>query len=439
MTRSPKHALALGICCMMLPPLASLTLESCGEDRTYQFEEATACGHWMQETLQEYYLWGDSVKELSWKEYFGDPATVFDRFIKQAPVTDSWSWCSVDTTAEDHHQRGYFNHLDSYGMDFVLMSDPTSETSRTYARIISVYPDSPAESCGLQRGDFIGAIDGTRMSSSISSRLVSGASRQLEVCQLGVDDSLSSFIWLSTDTLTLPASTYVEDKPFPVLRSFRVSGQRVAYLLCNRLTAGPTEQDTTSQAYVQELSDIMEEVRDLAPQTLVLDLRLCNDGTLDMSRRLASYLVNGLGSEAVFAKTLYRADLSERNADIAFDSSIMANNLGLSQLFIVTSSYTCGAAEWLARGLRAAMGEDFVTTIGTTTAGQNVNTQSFPSVYCATLHPAVCYVADATGDYDYSGGISPDVEIDEFEYVVLHPYGDESETVLATILNNLDQ
>lgn len=432
----PKQ-LAFSVSCMFISLLSFLTMESCGEDRTYQFEEATACGHWMQETLQEYYLWGDSVKELSWKEYFGEPATVFERFVKQAPVTDSWSWCSVDTTEEDHHQRGYFNHLDSYGIDFVLMSDPTSETSRTYARIISVYPDSPAERCSLQRGDFIGAIDGTRLSSSIATRLISGTSRQLEVSQLGVDDSLSSFIWTSTDTLMLSASTYVEDKPFPVLRSFRVGGQRVAYLLCNRLTCGPTEQDTTSQAYVQELSDIMEEVRDLTPQILVLDLRLCNDGTLDMSRRLASYLVNGLSNESVFAKTIYRSDQSARNEDIPFDNSIMAKNLGINQLFIVTSSYTCGAAEWLVRGLRAAMGEDFVTIIGTTTAGQLVNTMSIPSTYCVTLHPAVCYVADETGDYDYSGGISPDVEIDEFEYAVLYPYGDESETVLATILNNL--
>lgn len=415
------------------------SLVSCGEDRTHEYEEATACGHWMQDLMQAHYLWGDSVKDLAWKQYFGDPQTIFKRFTQQAPVTDSWSWCSIDTTASDTHTRGYFNHLNSYGLDLLLMTDPTGETSRTYARIISVYPDSPAEQCGLQRGYFIGAVDGTRMSSSLASNLVSGKSRTLEVLQLGVNDSLTAYEWTSTDTITLSASTYVEDKPYPTLYSFEVGGQTAVYLQCNRLTEGPTEIDSESQTYVQELSSVMSQIRALSPQTLILDLRLCNDGTLSMSQRMASYLVSGLASDAVFAKTIYRSDLSDQNESLTYLSSITAQSLDLQQLIIITGSYTTGAAEWLIRALKASMGDDYVVTVGTTTAGQIVNTEAFSSDYYVTLHPATCYVADGTGDYDYADGISPDAEIDESSSVVLYPYGDARETILATILEALEE
>jgi len=415
------------------------SIVSCGEDRTHEFEEATACGHWMQELMQAHYLWGDSIKDLTWKQYFGDPQTIFKRFTQQAPVTDSWSWCSIDTTASDPHPRGYYNHLNSYGLDLLLMTDPTGETSRTYARIISVYPDSPAEQCGLQRGYFIGAVNGTRMSSSLASNLVNGKSHTLEVLQLGINDSLTAYEWTATDTITLPASTYVEDKPYPTLCSFKVGEQKAVYLQCNRLTEGPTEIDSESQTYVQQLSSVMEQIRSLSPQYLILDLRLCNDGTLAMSQRMASYLASGLSSDAVFAQTFYRSNLAQQNESLTYLSSITAQSLNLQQLFLITGSYTSGAAEWLIRGLKASLGDDYITTVGTTTAGKIVNTGSFPSDYYVTLHPAVCYVADGTGDYNYTSGITPDAEIEDLSDVVLYPYGDSRETILATILKALDK
>lgn len=440
MTRSPLSSFLSRLFLLLLTAGGmAQTLVSCGEDRTHEFEEATACGHWMQELMQAHYLWGDSVKDLAWKQYFGDPQTIFKRFTQQAPITDSWSWCSIDTTAADTHTRGYYNHLNSYGLDLLLMTDPTGETSRTYARIISVYPDSPAEQCGLQRGYFIGAVDGTRMSSSLASNLVSGRSRTLEVLQLGVNDSLTAYEWTSTDTVALSASTYVEDKPYPTLQTFEAGGQEVVYLQCNRLTEGPTEIDSESQSYVQQLSSVMAQIAALAPQTLILDLRLCNDGTLAMSRRMASYLAPSLASDALFARTFYRSDLSDQNENITYDSSLQAQGLSLQQLIIITGSYTSGAAEWLIRGLKASLGDDYVITVGTTTAGQIVNTEAFSSDYYVTLHPATCYVADGTGDYDYSAGITPDAEVEELSSVVLYPYGDARETILATILEALEQ
>lgn len=431
--RQPLRLAAAGVVTLAW----TLALTGCGEDRTHEFEEATALGHWMQETMQESYLWGDSVKDLTWKEYFGEAETVFKRFVSQAPVTDSWSWCSIDTTASDHHERGYYNHLNSYGLDFVLMTDPTAATSRTYARVTTVYAGSPAEECGLKRGDFIGSVDGTRLSSSNTSRLVSGTSRTLEVLTLGVEDSLSAYVWTDTTTVTLPASTYVEDVPFPILNYLEAGNSRVVYLMCNRLTEGPEEQDEDAQDYLTQLDETMERVRSLKPDALVLDLRLCNYGSMEMSRRLASYLAQGLDANAVFARLIHRSDQSSLDEDILFDSERQSKAIPLSQLFIITGEKTQGAAEWLIRGLRATMGSSFLTTLGATTAGQIVSTSSINSDYYVTLHLASAYVADSTGDYDYSSGITPEFEVDDLQYVNLYPYGDERETLLTLILESL--
>lgn len=427
----------------LLKPYISLfvlLIVACGEDRTYQYVEKTARDHWIQETMQANYLWGDSIKDLDWKVYFNDPKTFFSKMIAQAPVKDSWSWCSIDTLNEDYHVRGNFNHVNSYGMDFTVMTDPTTATSRQYARVISVYNGSPAYRCGIRRGDFIAMIDGSRFTSSASSSLVSGKSHTLVVNKLGIDYSEveeGQFVWASEDTLQLPASEYVEDVAFPIAHVVETDRGSVGYLMCNRLTAGPIETDPQSNAYLNGLNEAMASFDGKDFEAFVLDLRLCNFGTMEMACRLASYLVEETNEGRVFAKTFHRTDRTDANTSYLFDSDALARNLAVSHLYIITSSYTKGAAEWLIRGIRQAMGTDYVTLVGQTSAGQIVMTGNIPSDYFVTLHPAVAYVADADDSYDYSAGLTPDIAINELQYVTLYAYGDIRELIFQTILEEL--
>ncbi len=410
-----------------------LAVASCGEDRTYEYVQKTQCDHWMQEAMQEYYLWGDSIVDLEWNDYFNTPETFFSKLTAMAPVSDTWSWCSIDTLSDDAHERGYFNHNDSYGIDFTIMTDPTGGTSRQYARVMTVYPHSPAERCGLIRGDFIGYVDGVKFTSGTASNLVSGKARTLVVSKLGVDETAEAFYWTSTDTVVMAASEYVEDVPFPVIANFDTSSGRLAYLMCNRLTEGPEERASASTAYADSLMSIMQYLSDVDPDILVLDLRLCNYGRLSMVHRLASTIAGSAASGRLFAQTRHRSDQTDQDENLYFDSSL--NQLAISHLVVITSSYTCGAGEWLIRGLRSALGDSFVTTVGTTTGGQIVTTGDVPSDYYVTLHPATAYVANGNGDYGYASGIAPDIEIDEAEYADLYPYGSSPEILLATVLH----
>lgn len=415
-----------GAWCMMGICAVLLVCGSCGEDRTYEYDEKTARDHWMLDAMREYYLWGDSIRDsrLAWKDYFAAPATFFAKLTAQAPVKDVWSWCAIDTLNEDHHQRGHFNHIDSYGLDFTLMTDPTGATSRQYARVTTVYAGSPAERCGIERGDFIGMVDGNRMTSSYAANLENGKQRTIVRSRLAVNAELQEFVWASEDTLTMERSERVPDAAFSAVRRFDLGNDVVAYLQCNTLSGD-----------ADAIGNVMRQVEATQASVFVLDLRLCNDGTMEAAQMLASYLIDEPNAGQVFARTIYSTRHADRNTTFGFVASAVARNLSIRCLYVITSSYTSGAAEWLIRGLQHVEAEGFVVTVGTATAGQIVMTEPVAGpAYHVTIHPAVAYVANGAGDYDYAGGIDPDVAINELEYVSLFPYGDERETVLAAIL-----
>ena len=59
---------------------------SCGEDRTWQYEEKTQHNHWIHELMSEHYLWADTVArmELGWKDYFATPSDFLSKLTSKS-------------------------------------------------------------------------------------------------------------------------------------------------------------------------------------------------------------------------------------------------------------------------------------------------------------------------------------------------------------------
>lgn len=419
--RNVFHVLTVVLCFL---------LTACGEDRTHEYEELTQHNHWIYDVMCDKYLWADNITdEPAWKKFFGD-ADTFLGVVTAYGDDDDWSYVLCDTVESDPHSRGYYNHGECYGFDFVLMTDPTGQTSKQYVRVKTVYPGSPAEECGLSRGDFISFYDGYKLSSSNISNLCSGQGCVLTVCHLGYDLSEQAFVWEDTVSLVMGAARHVDDLAFPVTDVKDTLGMKVAYMMCNHLS--PDKLTSGDNVYMSQLDEIMGGFREAGISELILDMRLCNDGTLDMARRLASYVVDQTCRDGVFAKTMWNSYNSDLDSVYYYDSSV--GSLGLGRVYVIVSGYTQGAAEWFINSLRKSQGEENVILVGQTTAGQNVMTDSFRSdVYGLTLCPAVAYVADADGEYDYSAGFTPsdDNAVNEYDYVQLYPYGDARETLLS--------
>ncbi len=414
----------------------SFALFSCsGEDRTYEYLELTQHNNWIYEQMQDVYLWADSLKEPKPKEYFGNPKD-FLKVVTSPVKSDKWSVVAVDTLQEDPYARGEYNHIDSYGIDYVLVKDPTNQTSKEYIRVLNVYPNSPAERCGLERGDFIITFDGYKFSSSNMGRMKQGEAHRLKVCHLIVDEEEEVFSWKDTVEYDLPASEYVEDVAFPKGSVFVTDDKRIAYLMCTRLTECAYEKKdrfVMDEKYRRMLDSYMAGFKNAGVTDIVLDLRLCNYGSMEMARSLASYIVSQNCLEREFVKTKYNDKRKVENSSINFDRSVA--NLGVDKIVVLTSSYTKGAAEWLIHSLSSLMGKDKLIVVGSKTAGQNVMTEEYanPEFY-VKLHPAVAYVADANDDYNYGSGIVPDYLINEEDYVLLYSYGDINEVLLSRAL-----
>ena len=408
-------------------------LASCGEDRTYQYEEKTSEARWVETAVQEWYLWADSMPELGWKDYFAGSESFLKKLTSKIHSADKWSYSEVDSLAKDYHPRGLFDHLTSYGLDVNMITDPTGNTSRQYVRVKTVYPDSPAERCGLVRNDFITHINGQKVSSSNMTDLKGGLARTLVRTTLNYSLEEQMFFWSEADTLELPASEYVEDKAFPLDSVYDFGGYKVGYLMCNRLVASAYEKGSAAGEYRVALDDAMVRMKSEAVDAMVLDLRLCNYGEMDMGRRLATYIVGS--QDAPLLQTFWKESKSDMNEQIFVDERVAANALALERVYVITGSYTQGAAEWLVQGLKGVLGEENVLTFGTKTAGQNVLLHPVESASGdVTLQLATAYVADCNGSYDYAGGHVPMVEVDEYSYADLYPYGDLREAVLAEVL-----
>ena len=412
---------------------------SCGEDRTWQYEEKTQHNHWMQEVMLDKYLWGDSLVnfEPAWKQFFSTPSEFLSTLTAKSKQGDSWSYVEIDTLSEDSHKRGYYNHVNSYGFDFILMTDPTGQTTKQVLRVTTVYPNSPADRAGLVRNDFICSYNGNKLSSSNVSKLQSGAARTLEVRHIAQDELEGGIYWVDTVTVSLPASEYVEDEAFPVSMIILADGKKVGYLMCTRLLECPIEKgvkNANTTVYRDVLDGIMAQMKSAGVDEMVLDLRLCNFGTLEMAQRLASYVVAPSALGGTFVKTCWNERYASNNLSLPYDTSV--GNLGLSRVYILTSSYTQGAAEWLIHALQYSMGEQNVVLIGKATKGQNVMTQEVGNNFHVHLFPVVAYVADGAGNYDYSS-IAPTIEMDEFNYVTLADYGNPEEVLLNISIQHI--
>jgi len=418
----------------ILSVLSAFFVMSCGEDRTYEYEEKTQHNQWAYELMQEHYLWNETIKEPEWKNFFKTPSEFLTQLTNKSGHNDSWSYVTVDTVASDPHQRGYFNHVNSYGYDFMIMTDPTQQTTKTYARVLTVYPNSPAEKAGLKRNDFIAFFDGYKVTTGNASKLSKGIARTYDVCHIAENEEEGVLYWKDTVKVQIGQSEYVEDKAFPVYNTQEIMGITVGYLQCTRLIDYPEEQGVGrvpgDKTYQNELDKIMKEMRSKGVSEFVLDLRLCNYGNIEMARRLASYVVDPNYIDDVFAKTIWNENYQENNVTYNYDASLIDTNLHLGRIYILTSNYTQGAAEWVINALKNSMGDENVIVVGNYTAGQMVMTQNIGSKYNVTLYPVVAYVTSSGVDYDQFTSIFPDETVIENNYIDLGTYGSINEPLM---------
>jgi C-terminal processing protease CtpA/Prc len=323
--------------------------------------------------LQKEYYW---LEEANEKRSTFDPTLAADEYLDE-------SLLSLTTNIAD---GGYDYRGNRYIYSYIYALDAASAQAGTRASSVSgyglmmsgnywslnnqgtefgiviehVYPDSPAEKAGLNRGNIIAKYNGKAITAN-----------NLNEAWADLHYSLSSNITVSifdlaeqkiTETKTISTGSYKEN---PVAASMVLEledGPKVGYLSYLGFES----------AFDSELIDAMRSLKDNGAEEMVLDLRLNGGGSVNSSTILGSMLLDASYNDQTYAILARNAANKKANTTCKITSSYNGQSLprlGIKRLYVITTDNTASASEMVISGLRGLDVE--VILIGTTTEGKN--------------------------------------------------------------------
>ena len=413
-----KYSIIILVSIILLTSLFS----SCGKDRWEEYYPFTRHSLWIDSVMRENYLWNDELQdedELT-SSYFLNSAA----FLSKVRYSDD-KVSYIDTACSQP--------IISYG--YQLATTQVNDTA-LMAVITYIEPFSVAATAGLQRGEWIMAVDDEIITKKTQNWLTDGEAHKLMIghsTTIVIDDENSDeeveqSIVIFDRIVNIPVALGYFPNDLPIVS---VLDNRVGYMLYNDI-AEANQQEVASATQSLSAGDITN---------LVLDLRYATTGDVKGLQYLASILVpsSALGNQ--FASVEY-AESRHMDTSLPFlTANELENgvNLNLNKLYVLTSSATAGPAEMLINCLKEVMD---VVVIGQQTQGIEVACESFiDPANDQILHLAACHVSDVNKKVDYiDTGIEPDYIVNPLSPIEgILPLGSPQENLLARaleIINN---
>ena len=415
--------------------LLLILLTSCGEDRTGEFYALIEDRMWIEEVMRENYLWAEDMPVIEKEDdYFQEPATFFKKLLSKNALNGKGDKYSYMEETKEASRTLTLDRTSTYGMEFILTSDPTGTTAHTFARVLYVLPDSPAQKAGIERGDWISAINEERITNDNYEKLTQGGNVSLTRTRITPLENGPGW-QVSKDVLNVGASVAMEINPFLVNKVWEVNGQKIAYLVYNEFSTGPNNEGTES-AYNEQMKQIFAQFKAQSPDAFILDLRYNNGGFLQCAQALGSLLAPATAMGQNFANLTFNAKANPQVIRYSFDTQYADANLNLNKIYILTGQYTASASEVIINGLIPYLGAENVVLIGTKTEGKNVAMTSFKNeTHGLTLWPVIAYVSNANNEGDYSEGFQPTYHLDENNIIRWYPLGNPEEYLLKNTLS----
>ncbi len=387
---------------------------SCGEDRSGEYAELTQEDRWIEQQMQNIYLWYYDMPTVKEENYFAEPKEFFESLLStkcRDGEGDHFSYFESDKTDNSATDNSLLiDETSSYGFDFMIYNDPTGTTAHKMARVLFVLPDSPADEAGLKRGDWILKVRGINVTDNNYGYLLQGGATTLTTASLNSTTEEGEIVlsWGEETTLEIGASRQVTSNPFYKVEVFSQSGKNIGYLMYDHYSPGPTD---TSTEYNEKMKQIFGDFKSRGVNEFILDLRYNPGGVMSCITELCSFLapVQNLG-QPLFSLQ-YNNLNTNRNTTSHLNANLAAQNLGLNTLYVITSPYTASASETTIYCLKPYMD---VKVIGSTTVGKNVASLGIASPYNFTLHPIVATIYNCKNQSDYENGIRPDYFYNEF-------------------------
>ena len=408
---------------------------SCGEDRTGEFYALIEDRMWIEEVMRENYLWAEDMPVIDQEDdYFQAPATFFKNMLSKNALNGKGDKYSYMEENQKETRVLTLDRTSTYGMEFILTSDPTGTTAHTFARVLYVLPESPAQKAGIERGDWISAINEERITTDNYKQLTQGGNVSLTRNRFTPLEEGTGW-QISKDVLNVSASVAMEINPFLVNKVLEVDGKKIAYLLYNEFATGPNNEGTES-VYDEQMKQIFAQFKSQSLDAFILDLRYNNGGFLQCAQALGSLLAPSTALGKDFVNLTFNDKADPQIIRYSFDTQYADANLNLNKIYILIGEYTASASEAVINGLIPYMGAENVILVGTKTEGKNVAMSSFKNkTHGLTLWPVIAYVSNANNEGDYSEGFQPTYQLDENSINTWYPLGNPEEYLLKNTLS----
>ena len=360
-----------------------------------------------------------------------DPAAFFENKLQY--IQDRFSFYNEDYRELTNSLAGISK---SNGLEFGLVRLQDSEDIFGFVRYI--VPNSNASTVEIQRGDLFTGVDGQTLTTSNYIDLLFGEN---DTYTLNMADFDNGNITPNDVEVSLTKQEGLAENPVFLAKSFTIAGENIGYIMYNQFT----------NEYDDDLYSAVEDLKSAGITNLVMDLRYNPGGSVNTTRLLAS-MIYSTNTSDLFLRKRYNDKLQEQFNDsqleINFADKVNGKNintLGLTKLYVLTSSSSASASELLINSLEPYMD---VIQIGDVTRGKNefsttlVDDRDNSYLYTPSrvnninpdnqwaIQPLIGRNENADGFFDFTSGLQPDYELKE-DYSNLGILGEENEPLLA--------
>lgn len=403
-----------------------LFFTSCEKDTSLD-KTPDKVNEWIYDTMKKNYLWADELP--AYKETDVKPADFFNSLLSDKDGKHDANRNYFYSTIEEDLSTKSGSITTSYGLNPLYYP---VQGNRIIARISYINYNSPAEKAGLKRNEWISHYNGIELTRNnyLDFHNYKGKMK-LSIGQVEANN------FVQTREVEVEAAEQMEINPIYIDTTFLVKNKKIAYLMYNSFTSGPTGHE--DKTYDNQMQSVFASFAAQNPDEFILDLRYNGGGLLTSAQLLATMLAPQDALGKIFCKLIFNSKSHNNNSSVTLNKDLIGRgaNLNLKRLYIITTEWTASSSELIINGLRPYL-KDNLILVGDKTEGKNVGSNEFSdkSNHSWVLHPITCWVTNSEDFHEYSDGFQPNHYVDDAYY--LNDLGTTDEYMLSQVLSIIE-
>lgn len=398
-----------------------------------QLSEEQLINNWIREQMDIYYFWEDLVPKTAPENM---EAEAF--FKSMLDASDIFSFITNDSESLTSELNGV-----SYEAGYSPTFGRFNGSNDVFIIVEFVYPDTPAEAAGIERGDLILGINGETL--TISNYLTLYYSEGPSTLSMGSyvfnEETQKGSISQSDEVITVEKAV-LELDPVVYTNTYEYGADKIGYLFYSGFLNGESDQ------FIESVNNAFINFKNEGITDLVIDLRYNPGGRVTAAVNMANAIVpqTNAKNNDVFVSYVYNSFIqnyyTEREGPNSENLFLRFNNsdftFGLDRVYFLTSNSSASASELIINGLDPYMD---VYSIGENTFGKYYGSfvilgesATPPNNYA--IVPVVFKYANALGVTDFVDGLAPDFSAEENIFQP-YPIGDVNDPLFSVAIEHI--